>query len=427
MADTTTPATPTIQPITSQDVTPPATSGDNLDSQHGADNFKALSELFDKVEVPAVAPVVTAPTPTPVAPTTDPAAPAAPAAPVDPFEQTLEGIKAGDRTHPNVIKGMDELRRISREEHKARTEAEIKFQEANTKLAEYEAKANTPSIPEDVKKELDELRGFRREVDLKLDPEFQKNYIQPVREAEGNIINILREAGLKDEHVKFIEDHGGIVAMSRSNQVVDEDKGLTAQQWINDELLARTPMFHRNRALGELTNALNTQDKANKELQAFHSQGEERYKAKVEKFTTEFNAGRDEALAELGDIAKPIAVLPTMTAEERLVADNHNARIKQAEAKFAEYIKTSQDPKVSGRIVVKATQADVLAAVNKDLQAQVTSLQEYVNKIKAAGSTSQAGDLTPPPAPTIPSPKDLLRIPDGKALSDLLTGAGVLR
>ena len=205
-------------------------------------------------------------------------------------------------------------------------------------------------------------------------------------------------------------------------------KQITAQQWVNDELFGRTPIFHKNRALGELTNALNLQDKASRELQDFQTKGKERWEAKVQKFRTEFDAGRDEAIAELGDAVKPKVASPTATAEERLAIEAHNNRLREAEARFTEYIKTSQDPKVSGRIVVKATQADVLAATNKELEAQVASLTQRLNDIKAAGSTSQAGDHTvTPPAVTQQTPKDLLRINDQKALSDLLTGAGVTR
>lgn len=423
MADETTTA-PVAQPVTSQDVTPPATSQDPIDAQHSSDNFKALNELFDKVEVPVTSPVTpTVPTPTPTtAPTPTPVAPD------DAFEKSLE-VPINERAHPNVLKAADELRRISREEHKARVEAELKLQEYDTKVKEYEQKLQKPEVPEDIKKELDDLKAFRREVDLRLDPDFQKTYVTPVQEAEANILSILQEAGLKDEHLKYIQDNGGIIALSKSTEILELPNGkeVSAQQWVNDELLGRTPIFHRNRALGELTNALNLQDKAAKELQSFRSQGEERYKAKIEKFRTEFDAGRDAAIAELGEEAQPKAVTATMTAEERLSAEAHNTRLREAAARFEEYIKTSQDPKVSGRIVVKATQADVLFAANQELKATNAQLRQELDSIKAAGDHSHAGDSTPPPGPTQITPKDLLKTPDSKALSDLLTGAGVLR
>ncbi len=430
MADETNTGTPVTTPVTSQDVTPPSTGPDPLEAQHSQDNFKALSALFDQVEgaQPTGTVATQPPAPTPVGTETTPPATQQPP-PTDEFEKTLDGIQPSERAHPNVIKGMDELRRISREEHKARAEAELRLKEYETKVADYEKKLQTPTIPEETQKELEDLRNLRKELDLKLDPDFQKTYIQPVQEAETNILNILKEAGLKDEHVKFIQDHGGIIAMSRSNEVMDlGGKQVTAQQWVNDELFGRTPIFHKNRALGELTNALNIQDKANRELQDFQTKGKERWEAKVQKFRTEFDAGRDEAIAELGDAVKPKIASPTATAEEKLAIEAHNKRLAEAAARFEEYIKTSQDPKVSGKIVVKATQADVLAAANKELEAQVASLTDRINKIKAAGNTSQAGDHTvTPPAVTQQTPKDLLRTPDQKALSDLLTGAGVTR
>ena len=425
MAEEIAPATPVIQPITSQDVTAPATSGDNLESQHTADTSKALNDLFD-----ATTATPAAPAPTPTAPTEPTAAPTpTPVAPTpDEFEKRLTDAQP-DRVHPNMAKGIEELRRISREEHRARTEAEVKYQEAQAKLAEAETKLQKPEVPEDVKTELEALRNFRREVDLRLDPDFQKQYVTPVKEAEGNILGILREAGLKDEHVDFIEKNGGIVAMSKSMEVLElpNGKSMTAQEWVNDELLGRTPIFHRNRALGELTNALNLQDRGVKELQSFQTNGKDRYEARVKKFTEEFNMGRDGAIAELGEAAQPKQITATMTPEERLAAETHNTRLQQAAARFEEYIKTSQDPKVSGAIVVKATQADVLLASNKELLAENSQLKSELLSIKSAGSTSTAGDNTPPPAPTQQTAKDLLKIGDNKALSALLDGVGVMR
>lgn len=427
MADTTTTGTPTIVPVTSQDVTSPASlSNDNLEAQQSADTFKALSALFDE-QAPAPTPVTPAVTQetTPPAPTPTPVTPETP--PADNFESQLDSIKPAERAHPNVQKGMDELRRISREEHKARTEAEIKLTELQTQLKQYEEKLKTPSVPDDVKKELEDLRNMRRELDLKLDPDFQKNYVQPVKDAETNIMRILTEAGLKEETAKWIQDKGGLVAMSRSNDVVDEKSGMTAQQWVEDVLLAKTPTFHRNRALGELTNALNVQDKASRELQDFQGAAKERWEAKMQKLTTEFNAGRDAAIAELGDTVKERAVSPTASPEERAEIEAHNTRLRNAAAKFNEYMKTSQDPKVAGALLVKATQADVLLEANKVLEAKVASLQTRLNDIKAAGSHSRAGDSTPPPAPAKATPADLLKIPDNKALGDLLTSAGITR
>jgi hypothetical protein len=323
---------------------------------------------------------------------------------------------------------MDELRRISREEHKRALELEAKTKEYETKLADYENKLKTPTVPEEVQKELEDLRNMRKELDLRLDPEFSKTYVKPVQDAEANIMRIFTEAGLKEETAQQILEKGGIVALSKSNEVLDPKTGITGAQWVNDVLLEKTPSFHRNRIIGELTNALNIQDRAQRELQDFQGNAKARYEARMQKLTEDFNAGRDSALAELGDLAKPKTVPPTATAEERAEIEAHNDLLRKAETRFNEYMKASQDPKVAGAIMVRATQADVLLTENKALQARVAALQDTVNRIKAAGATSQAGDHTaPPPATPAQTPKDLLRTTDSKALGDLLTQSGVLR
>jgi hypothetical protein len=147
----------------------------------------------------------------------------------------------------------------------------------------------------------------------------------------------------------------------------------------------------------------------------------------MQKLTEEFNSGRDEAIAALGDLVKPSVIDASDSAEVRTEKEAHNNLIKEAEGKYAELLKISQQPKTAGSILVKATQADMLLKMFNAEKAKTADLQSRLDKIKASGSHSVAGDHTPPPGPEKPSMGDLLKKPTDQALGDLFNQAGITR
>lgn len=397
-----------------QTITPPPTT-DNVAVSNEQDTYQALNKLFDETEP-------TKPTDTPATQATEPAP-----TPVgtDDFEKQLNEFQPSPDDHPNKVKGIEELRRLSREEHARAVELEAKIKEEQARYQEAEAKWKASQLSDTEKKEFEELKEFRKSMDLRLDPEFNKTYVQPVQEAEADIMRLLTQAGVKEDIAKFIQDNGGIIKMSQSSELLEDNT--TLSDWVSKELLERTPSLYKNRIMGRLTSALDLLEKGQKEMSDFQGNAKERFEARQQKLQAEFNSGRDEAIAKLGDLVKPKTPTATATAEERLQIEAHNNRLKQAEQVFADYFQKSADPRVGGEILVKASQADVLLGLYNDAQANVKALQAQLDQIKGSGSHSKAGQHTQPSAPTPTTPFDLLKKSTPSALSELLDQAGVTR
>lgn len=405
--------TPIVTPVTTQEIKAPVFQHDDIKDEK--DTINALGKLFDTEDTPPpVTPVSPVVTPTPVG------------AVKDDFDTNLNKFDPQPGTHPNLSKGIDELKKISRQEHLAKVEFETKYNEALARASEFEKKIQEGVIPDNIKKELEETRAWRREVDLKNSPEFKQSYVTPVQEAGSDIMNLLNQAGLKEDSKKFIEENGGIIAMSQSLEPMNENQ--TLADWVNDTLLPKTPAVFRNRILTKLTHAADLMDQGNKELTDWQTNSKERWEARQNKMKESFTRGQQKALADLGDLAKPKSIPADATPEQRAEAEAHNSRLKTAETKLQEYLTRPSDPEAHGELLIKATQADALLAWNKELLGKLQAAEQRLTDIKAAGSHSQAGSHTPPPGPVTPTVQDMLKQSnDSKALGALLDQVGVTR
>jgi autonomous glycyl radical cofactor GrcA len=407
---------PTITPVTSQDIQVLPNAAD--DAKDAADTISSLNKLFDeKIPESVNTQITDEPKVTPIgteAPKTQ-----------DDFETNLSKFKAPDGSHPNFSKGMDELKKISHEEHSKRIETETKLQELTTKLADYEKKINEGVIPEKIQKELEESRQWRREMDLKNDPDFVNNYVKPIQEANKDIMSLLKSAGLKEDTEKFIEENGGLLDMSQSDAAANDNQ--TLAEWVNDVLLPKTPLVFRNRIIAKLTGAMDVMERGNKELSDWQSNSKERWEAKQLKVREGFIKGQTKALSEIGDLAKPRQIPSDATPELRAEIDTHNNRLRTAEKRFNEYLQQGNNPEMHGEILVKATQADLLMGWNKELQTKLAAAEKRISEIKAAGSHSQAGQHTAPESKPQVNMQDLLKQDDSKALHGIMDKIGVSR
>lgn len=399
---------PIVQPLTSQ----VAETTDVTEATQASETFSALNKLFDSAETPAPTLVGTEALPTPEEKTD--------------FAKKLEAIQPDPTDHPNKKAGMEELRRLSLEEHAKAEELSVKIKDYETKVAEYEQKLKEPQIPEETQKELESLRAMRRDIDIRLDPDFQKNYIKPVQDAESDVMRLLTQAGMKDDTAKFIQENGGLVVMSQSTEKANDKQ--TLAEWVENTLLAATPTVYRTRILGKLSAAMDAMEKGNKELSDWQGSAKQRFEAKANKLKQDFEAGRTAAMEALGDLAKPKTIAADATPEQRAESEAHNARLKEAETKFTDYWKRSGDPKTAGEILVKATQTDVVMGENSALKNLVVDLRKQLDSIKASGSHQSAGIHAPPSNQTNKqNPGELLKLPTDKAMNELFNKIGVTR
>jgi len=407
-----------VQPVTSQD------APNALEAQQMKDDVASLNKLFDDSIVPASTVVEPPPpqsTPTEKPPALEKKLPEPnPIGAEGDFQKKLDGIQAPPGAHPNLASGINQLKELANAERKRAEELQVKVKDYETKISEVES--NKGKLPENVEKELETLRAKVRDFDLTSDPEFQENYSKPVQQSEGEIMGMLKTAGATDETLKWIAEHGGIVQLSQSMEKVGDEKNpdLTFSDWVNDVLLRKTPAAYRTRIMGKLSSAADILEKGRSVLQDWQANSKERFDQKMKQIATEFEAGKAETIASLGDLAKPKAVTNEMQPEQREAAEAHNARLQKATEKFTELSQKAQgNPKVAAEILVKATQADVLTGYVKELEGTVAKLNDRIKKITAAGSHSVAGDKTAPGPADKPEMATLLKTSTEDAMSNL--------
>jgi hypothetical protein len=413
--------TPPTQPVTTQTVEPPKPT---LDVKQAAETFDALNKLFDNVEAPKpVLPVINQidqpgqEVPRQAEPPKGQEPPAGTPVGTD-IDKKLEEIKAEPGAHPNVAKGIETLKEMVKTEAQKAEELKAKVTDYEKKVQTYEQQIKEGKLPEPVEKELKELREFRREVDFRSSPEFKQSFIDPVAKADSTIMSLLKQAGAKEDTLKFLAENGGIIALSESNEKagVKDKPDMTMAEWVENYLLARTPTVFRNRILANLTAAQDTIEKGRAELEDWKANSQQRYEARVNAIKELFNAGADEARAAIGEIAKPKTIPADATAEQRQQIEAHNRLVAEGEQKFGELLKTHQDPKQAGAILVKAAQADMLLKMHESDQATIRSLNDRIARMTASGAHSQAGNNTPPPGAEKPSMGDLLKQPTETAM-----------
>jgi hypothetical protein len=211
--------------------------------------------------------------------------------------------------------------------------------------------------------------------------------------------------------------------MAQSSEPIDDKQ--TMADYIEQTLLANTPEVFRRRIIGKISAAHDIIDKANRELEDWHQNSSQRYEARMKKMSEDFKAGRDGVIASLGDLAKSKTIPSDATAEQRLAIEAHNTRLRDAEAKFNQYVNSPYDARMAGEVTAKAAQADVIKGMYDEAQAQIKSLQEQLDSQKAAGSHSLAGMSSPPIGPSKPTSSDLLKTSTEKAMEELFRRANV--
>ncbi len=336
----------------------------------------------------------------------------------DDFETKLNAVEIDKNAHPNVRKGIEATREFAKAEHKAKLEYEAKAKEYEKKVKEYEEQLKNPPIPKEIQEKISRLEQLQRDVDIRQDPEFQQKYVQGLKNNEESIIKILTEAGLTPDTAEWIQNRGGVLAMSQSQRQVDANT--TEAEWIENKLLANTPTFHKTRVMNRITESLELQDKMQQELQDSAKNFPERQKQKLEDAAKLFEEGRTEALTAIGELAKKREIQPADTPEIKQAKTKHNQRVDKADKAFQEYLKTGNSPKVAAKLLVQAVQSEALLERNQELENEVQDLRQKYEKVKSAGRTSNIG--TPPldSKPTEPSKKDLLNLTDNQAADRLL-------
>lgn len=308
------------------------------------------------------------------------------------IKDNLDEVALPPYSKPKTTDSFNEVKKRARETITAR-DAEIA--RLNQELAAREEKLKG-ALPTEATKELEELRTFRRSVDIENDPEFRGRFDGKIETNNNAIMSKLSEAGMGQEQIDAIKKLGG-------PEQVD---------W--EPLLPKLPVALRRFIETKLvqnedlrTEKKDTVTQARKDPSIFEKQ-------KVEQRSKVLVETANQHLSKLAwTVEKPIPA--NATPEEKAKLTAANAVAKQAQGLVQDALK-DYNPATFAELAVgtafahkfksdleastaeKSKLAENLAKVEKERDALKTELA----KIKSASSTHRGSTITPPPAPANP-------------------------
>lgn len=336
-------------------------------------------------------------------------------APQDDYEREIEEKyqppKGASQRTTEVLKI---LKRINREEHRARKDSDKKIQELESRKF----------LDEQTEKELDELRTLRSRVAIEQDPEFNEKYVQKIQRHEATAIGLLKKFDLPEETAKFIGDNGGLIRFQNSERRMPvgtqdlEGQPFTGTQaeWykeVMEPMFKSLPPAAQTRLKYELEEALKTaiqRDDALQEArgnpQKFIEQRQQAFDEQVQDFAKRADAQFQKEADLYGEIAKPKEVPEKATQAERTAIEQHNAKIDEAKESIRRFIADQTPENLASMAAARAYRdfaQEHVKGVEKELadtKKTLADLQSKWDKAKSSAQTSRQQSTVQQPKPS---------------------------
>ena len=315
--------------------------------------------------------------------------------PVDPYEST----KLRSDASPKTRETFEALKSVAREREAT---ANARAADLEKRLAEIEPKLKeleTREVPEDVKKELENLRAFRAQFDTENDPAFRNKYDSKIDSNYSSIYDRLKVHGLPDAEIAKLK------SFSRD----DRDRAI-------DSFLDKLPSPDRRFIESKLVDNAGTFDNRQKELAEVRSNADkilaEKAKAPVEQVQKRYDAIAEvlnPLLQQLPWIhAKQIPA--SAGAEERKSIEAENAFALEAQNHLREAI-TDDSPAIRARAAIAIPIALQFKRELTSTRAQLEAVTKELEGIKKASRTSRtanssAAPINPSAKPAAPRDQD---------------------
>jgi hypothetical protein len=325
----------------------------------------------------------------------------------------LDTIQPPQDISPRNLVNFNKLRDMAKH---FKTQAEI-LPQLQQRLQELERR--NVQVPQDVAKELEELRTFRRVFDTENDPEFKKQFDGKIESLDNDVLSILMKNGLPEDTAKQIKQVG-------------MDK--ISPKWWEETILSKLTFVDRERVQKRLAERADTIDQRHQEIQKFQQDRESfvqrEQQERVERFnkTEEEIYGHVEQLTENVPWARYQELPEGATPEQIKQIEAHNASVEELERQFvhALFPETSQ---ARAEVAAAAVASTKLAASVQDLSTRLTDansraekFQKELEAIRAAGRPPSARQ-TGTRAPASSERPDPLKMSDEDAIEQGLMAA----
>jgi hypothetical protein len=274
-------------------------------------------------------------------------------------------------------------------------------------------------VPQDIARELEELRTFRRVFDTENDPEFRKQYEEKISSLDNDVLSILLKNGLPEETAKQIKQVG-----------IDK----ISPKWWEEAVLSKLSFVDRERIQKRLAERADTLEQRHKEIEKFQQDREvfvqRAQQERVEQFNKTEEAIYDhvDRLTENVPWARYQDIPDNATPEQAKQIEAHNGAVEELERQFVQALFPAT-PQARAEVAAAAVASTKLASSVQDLSTRLTDantradkLQKELEAIRAAGRPPSARQ-TGTRAPAASERPDPLKMSDEDAIEQGLLAA----
>jgi hypothetical protein len=334
----------------------------------------------------------------------------------DPILKALDGVKLRADASQKTKDTFANLKQLSAEGLKAaRAEvAKLRAEQAKVietaKQAALEEAKKLAAVPEDVQKELEELRTLRARTDVESDPAFKQRFDAKQTTNFETVYGLLKAHALPDSELKALK------AMSFSERV----EAIT-------DLANKLPASSKLKIEAKLFENLNLDDEKAKALEEARSKATQIY-AEREKLTKEqteaAKQAKEQAVSQFKshELFKKIDVPVSTPPEEKKRLEAANAQAEKLQKLYDEVV-NDETPLAKAEAAFGLVLAHKYKADLDTTKAQLQAAQKELDAIKKRAGVTDKGRVVNVPTTTKPPVTDF---DAGSALDAFAKQAGLL-
>lgn len=326
----------------------------------------------------------------------------------------LDAIKAPEDISPRNLVNFDKLREVAKH-YKAEAS---KVSVLERQVQELQQRAAQP--PEEILRELEEHRTFRRIFDTENDPQFKKQFDERVGALDTDVLSILAKNGLPEDTGKKLQEIG-------------LDKVPTT--WWEQNVLPKLNFLDRERVQKKLAERADVLEQRQREVERFSLQRDEFIAQQNQQIEQRFSQEQEQIFKHVDVLTKNVPwaryleAPANATPEQLKDIEAHNKAVNELETQFNEAL-YPQNPVARAEIAAAAVASVKLASAVDTLQLQVREansraekLQKELDGIRSAG---RAPSARPPGRRSASEATDMSKLSDEDAIErGLMEAEGV--
>lgn len=319
-------------------------------------------------------------------------------------------IKPPPNLSKQGLEGWNALKESSKKSH-ALVESQ-RSEITKLKLSLAEKATATNGELEAAKKELEELRGYRASFDYQFDPEFKKNYSEPIGKLETDMRKMLLDSGVREDVINTL-DFTDATQMDRVAKSLDEHvNSITSDRF----RMRAKDMIELNSKKEEFL----------EEFKGKHKEFTSKRQEEIEKKSLESSAAQLKHVNEisLSKNDKDEYQFPFLlkfdaeegaSPEEVKRVEEHNKMADMMRGRLQK-VMSAREPQDLARISIAAVAASYLNEQLKESREEIESLKESLKKYNDLSSERKGAGGKPPGSGGYKTPESL-------ELSDALAAA----